>query len=736
MKSVVRILVIALLLLGMSLPAEAQTGEERFLQGMMKEEGEGNLKDAIAIYTNLVEDKSVDRAIRAKALLQVGICYEKLGVEKATSAFEKLIAEYADQSDLIAVAKRKLRSLKGSVKPVSKGLLSQRIQKNVMSPRILNSMSPDGRYYSFFESTPRHEYDNTIVVHDLHTDKMTSVSEFIPGNQSGKKNSGAWKSIWSPDSKKLAYDYANNEDNNETKREIHLVNADGSGKKVLYSNSSIRNLVVFDFSPDGKKILCGISDTNGQNSLMELAIATGDTRLMKTAEPLENIGGFKYSPNGPYVTFHHNGDVYTLNSESGEIEQVTFYDGMDSSPIWSQQGDKLIFISDRQGSNDLFYVEIINGKPTGAPVAMKRQLGEGARIMGMGNDGSIFVEAGNSRTDIYTVDFSDGMDLIPNSKKRITLPNADNSNGLARFSNNGKYISYQSRLVKMADGLRADINSKYHGFDEELGYKYSIYVYNSETEKTKLLDLPLYLNHYPRSQAWMVPTWSFHGNELLVHGRIRENFEGGFFIVDVEKETITPALTKPNRKMGMKWDEVEVGNSMYFSRNKDVIYYQTPGWKQVIKFNMKTGEAEKVAEMEDGSRFSFEGFMDKEETILIGSSGQFGYFNLNINTGEIEKFGERGLLKAALRFRNKTKGFEIHDMEGRVVFQDVTSRNELQKFIKIVFDSGEAKEFNLYKLFPDCLIRLEDYEPVKKQLLLSVIKDPGKEIYKIANLFE
>ena len=191
--------------------------------------------------------------------------------------------------------------------------------------------------------------------------------------------------------------------------------------------------------------------------------------------------------------------------------------------------------------------------------------------MGLDQTGALYFKANNTRTDIYTLDFSSQMDILPNSSKQITFPGSDNSNGLARFSKDGKYISYQGKLVKMADGLRSDVNSKYNGYDDELGYKYSINIYNSETNENKLLNIPLYLNHYPRSQAWMIPTWSFHGNQLIVHGRIRKDFTGGFFIVDVEKETITPALTKSNCKVGMTWNEVEMGNSMFFSRKKDIM---------------------------------------------------------------------------------------------------------------------------------------------------------------------
>ena len=82
------------------------------VEKMMKEEGEGNLAEAIDIYTALANDDTADRSIRAKALLQMGICYEKLGKENATVAYQRLIREYADQTDLTTIAREKLRVLK------------------------------------------------------------------------------------------------------------------------------------------------------------------------------------------------------------------------------------------------------------------------------------------------------------------------------------------------------------------------------------------------------------------------------------------------------------------------------------------------------------------------------------------------------------------------------------------------------------------------------------------------
>ena len=732
MKNLIKFVFIFFLIFGGLATIAAQDAEKVFQQAMIKEEGEGNLTEAIEIYTRLADDNSVPREIRANALMHMGICYEKLGKKQASSVYEKLISEYGDQTDLIAVARQKLKSLKGNSDPVKQGQLSQRIHKGVMGGIMIHNVSPDGRYYSFLDTRPRSKFAEEIVRYDFLEGKMMTVTD---GHEEiyGQRNSTPWNSIWSPDGKKIAYSYFNNEQD-QRRFEIHLINPDGSGKKVLYSEVTKNWGIVHDFSPDGRKVLFSIQQNDNETKvkrLIEVDLASLEDRTIQVFN--SSVDQFRYAPGGDYLAYADSDDVYILDVKTNVIEQVTSFDGMDWGAVWSLKGDKLFFISDRQGSNDLFSIDIVKGKPSGPPKVIKRHLGDGAKIMGLDNTGAIYFNAKRSRTDIYTVDLSKDMDIDPSSVKQITPPGSLNSNGLARFSKDGKYISYQSNFTSLNDALRSDLNSKYEGYDEELGWLYAINIYNSETGTTKLLDIPLYLNHYPRSQAWMVPAWSYHGNQLLVHGRIRENFTGGFFLVDVEKETITPALTKPNCKVGMKWNEIEMGNSMFFSKKKDIFYYSAPGWKKAMQYNIKTGEHKTIATIEDG--FWFLGFLDQEESKL-NAANRLGYFEYDIQTGEKKKYAKSGYPEPSPLFQGETDGFTMWDLEGKIVFDDVAKREDFSKVLKLVFDSGETKEFDLKDLFPECLIRIQDYQPEKNQLLLSVIKNPGREIYKLTNVFE
>jgi len=103
MKNLIIYLLIAFLVTGGLTSLTAQEAEKLFQQGMMKEEAERNLTEAIEIYSQLAEDASVDREIRANAFLRIGICNEKLGTENALSAYHKISFECSDQVDIVSI---------------------------------------------------------------------------------------------------------------------------------------------------------------------------------------------------------------------------------------------------------------------------------------------------------------------------------------------------------------------------------------------------------------------------------------------------------------------------------------------------------------------------------------------------------------------------------------------------------------------------------------------------------
>jgi tetratricopeptide (TPR) repeat protein len=94
------------------LASQAPSGHAVFEQALAKERVEGNLTEAIRLYQRVVSEFASDRALAARALMQAGLCYEKLGRDEAVPAYERLLRDFADQREPAVQASARLEVLK------------------------------------------------------------------------------------------------------------------------------------------------------------------------------------------------------------------------------------------------------------------------------------------------------------------------------------------------------------------------------------------------------------------------------------------------------------------------------------------------------------------------------------------------------------------------------------------------------------------------------------------------
>ena len=69
------------------------------------------------------------------------------------------------------------------------------------------------------------------------------------------------------------------------------------------------------------------------------------------------------SPDGTQIAFCYEGDVFTVPVNGGKALQITSNAAYDTNPVWSPDGSKIAFASDRQGSFDLYVVSKDGGEP-------------------------------------------------------------------------------------------------------------------------------------------------------------------------------------------------------------------------------------------------------------------------------------------------------------------------------------------------------------------------------------
>ena len=70
------------------------------------------------------------------------------------------------------------------------------------------------------------------------------------------------------------------------------------------------------------------------------------------------------SPDGSTIAFAYKGDLYCVPATGGEARQLTTPAAYDSQPIWSPDGKKIAFTSNREGSLDVYVISAKGGAPT------------------------------------------------------------------------------------------------------------------------------------------------------------------------------------------------------------------------------------------------------------------------------------------------------------------------------------------------------------------------------------
>ncbi len=70
------------------------------------------------------------------------------------------------------------------------------------------------------------------------------------------------------------------------------------------------------------------------------------------------------SPDGKTIAFSYKGDIYTVPAAGGVAKQITTNKAYETDPLWTPDGTKLVFSSEREGSKDIYITGREGGTPT------------------------------------------------------------------------------------------------------------------------------------------------------------------------------------------------------------------------------------------------------------------------------------------------------------------------------------------------------------------------------------
>jgi Tol biopolymer transport system component len=545
--------------------AQGESGYDLYQRALVKERAVGDVEEALRLYQRIVHEFGSNHALAAKAQYRLALLYDRLGRRAdAQRNYQAVVNNYSDQSDTARQARARIE-----VAPRTNGAAKAKANsagdkwaRNMATRQVWaggdvdpeGAPSFDGNYLSFVDWET-----GDLAVRDLTTGQkrhLTNKGSWLESNEF------ALYSVPSADGNQIAYTWFNK----DLSFDLRLVRVDGSKPKVLYRNDEVEYIQPSQWSVDGKQILALINRKDHTSQIVLISVADGSARMLKTLDwryPLR----MGFSPDSRFVVYDFppqekfpNRDIFLLATDGSRETPLVQHPANDFFPIWTPDGKRILFVSDRTGALGLWSVAVVGGKPQGPPSLVKGDIGQ-MFPMGFTGNGALFYTLQTGMKDVYTAtfDFSAGRLLEPPATVSQRFVG---SNRFPDWSPDGKYLSYISQRTP---------GPQYRVINP-------IIIRNLATGEEREVVPALAISRRPR--------WWPDGRAFVI---VSEDFKGrvAIYRVDAQTGAASPLVQlEPTRYFAP---------SVWSSDGKQIFYYYPKGKEQALRVrNLESGEEKEL----------------------------------------------------------------------------------------------------------------------------------------------
>ena len=422
----------------------AQDAASLLSQAVYEEEINGDLQAAVGLYSRVVEEFPGDRPVAAEALLRIGIVHEKMGRQRATEYYLRVIDDYSDQTAFVRQARDRLRTLHppgeatGTTEQEPRHLQTSKV---FSLPAFYGSISPDGRYFSYcFWET------GDLALYDIQHEE----AEVIATGASWSNGGFCDRSIWSPDSRKVAFCWI---DKGTTR--IRTYDLDTRKLDTLTSAYFRKMLWPIEWTSDGNAILASLWDRVARrNRIVFVDAQTGalDTLLLVPARTSCDACNWTMSNDGQWILYDKRDtvtgivDIYLRNLDGTIDRPMIVNPAIKHIADWTPDNSGFLYYSDVSGYHGLWKAELDGD----LRVQATRLLLEGltpdyalvgvTSTIGMTDNGIYHYSQWSNYGDIFTVEFDPVAGILEEPEP---IPSQNSRPRLSPFwSPNGDALGY------------------------------------------------------------------------------------------------------------------------------------------------------------------------------------------------------------------------------------------------------------------------------------------------------
>ena len=346
------------------------TAAVRLESGIAKEDVDGDLKSAIEIYRSVADDQSAPRDVRAKALLRLAGCDEKLGKQQAKQLYEQVVRDYADQP-AATQARSRLAALKQQEHSAAPTPMALRKIEWSTSGIRLGASDTDGLRAVYRAS------DENLYFGDLAGHSKRLVFKAQSGDATG----------WVP-SRDFSIVLLHISSTPNHLPILAVVKTDGTGYRELIRDSPQQTVLGHDFhtawSWDNRSLLVWTNLPNGDGHLFIVSVADGRRRELSSTDS-GTFGKAVFSPDGRYVAYSIQPQLnrfgtsrfFVIPAQGGQARLVyesgvQFFGLIGSLLDWTADGRNLAMVDVvREDKTALFLLPMRDGSRAGTPIFVR-----------------------------------------------------------------------------------------------------------------------------------------------------------------------------------------------------------------------------------------------------------------------------------------------------------------------------------------------------------------------------